>query len=139
MVPNFYGIKLFKKQINTDFFLFKTARAYESYMLTQMLGPRALTNIQGEIWDNRRNQYRRGRRWWNAYLLFYENIDEVSINDLSQGLSDFSVNSSNSESFCCPQIDRRQLPPIMPSHIRQEVEQQNAAMRHQEKSLKKYF
>ena len=51
---------------------------------------------QGEIWDNRRNSYRRGRRWWNAYLLFYENMEEVSIADLSQGLSDISVNSSNS-------------------------------------------
>ena len=69
---------------------------------------------QGEIWDNRRNSYRRGRRWWNAYLLFYENMEEVSINDLSQGLSDMSVNSSNSESFCVPQVDRRQVPPIMP-------------------------
>ena len=70
---------------------------------------------QGEIWDTRRNSYRRGRRWWNAYLLFYENMEEVSMNDLSQGLSDMSVNSSNSESFCVPAIDRRQLPPIMPS------------------------
>ena len=62
---------------------------------------------QGEIWDQRRGNYRRGRRWWNAYLLFYENIDEdlnESLNNISQGLSDMSVNSSNSESFCVPQV-----------------------------------
>ena len=63
--------------------------------------------IQGEIWDPRRGSYRRGRRWWNAYLLFYESVDEAindAVQDISQGLSDMSVNSSNSESFCVPQV-----------------------------------
>ena len=62
---------------------------------------------QGEIWDQGRRSYRRGRRWWNAYLLFYENVEESineSLNDISQGLSDVSISSSNSESFCVPQV-----------------------------------
>ena len=48
-------------------------------------------------------------------MLFYESVDEAlndTVHDISQGLSDMSVNSSNSESFCVPQVGQKCSKPL---------------------------
>lgn len=99
---------------NSKWLKFDDCEVSEIDLSDEQLAGECFGGDQGEFWDGRRNQSRRGRRWWNAYLLFYESIEESSIQNLSQGLSDISVNSSTSESFCVPAVDRRQMPVTMP-------------------------
>lgn len=99
---------------NSKWLKFDDCEVSEIDLSDEQLAGECFGGDQGEFWDGRRNQSARGRRWWNAYLLFYESIEETSIQNLSQGLSDISVNSSTSESFCVPAVDRRQMPVTMP-------------------------
>lgn len=103
---------------NSKWLKFDDCEVSEIDLSDEQLAGECFGGDQGEFWDGRRNQSARGRRWWNAYLLFYESIEETSIQNLSQGLSDISVNSSTSESFCVPAVDRRQMPVTMPRYLR---------------------
>lgn len=39
-----------------------------------------------------RMSYRRQKRWWNAYILFYERIDEEdSVEDVNKAVQDLSI------------------------------------------------
>lgn len=136
---HYYSFVRESSEPNSKWLKFDDCDVTEMELSDEQLASECFGGDQGDFWDSRRNQSRRGRRWWNAYLLFYESIEETSVHELSQGLSDISVNSSTSESFCVPAIDRRQLPTTMPSHIKQEVEQQNAEMRHQRMMFSQEF
>ncbi|XP_025080256.1 LOW QUALITY PROTEIN: probable ubiquitin carboxyl-terminal hydrolase FAF-X [Pomacea canaliculata] len=52
----------------------------------------------GEVYDHmlKRSAFRRQKRWWNAYILFYERIDEVK-EDLSKDIQKLSINESSTE------------------------------------------
>ena len=43
-----------------------------------------------------RSAFRRQKRWWNAYILFYERIDDT-IGDLSKEMQKLSVGNTGAE------------------------------------------
>ncbi|XP_039770608.1 probable ubiquitin carboxyl-terminal hydrolase FAF-X isoform X4 [Ornithorhynchus anatinus] len=74
----------------------------------------------GEVFDHmmKRMSYRRQKRWWNAYILFYERMDTVDKdNDLIKYISELSVSSKPH------QIK-------MPSAIERSVRKQNVQFMH---------
>lgn len=56
----------------------------------------------GEIYDNnlKRMQYRRQKRWWNAYMLFYTRCDQKPIQPIKACVEQFSL--AESRSFVLP-------------------------------------
>lgn len=73
----------------------------------------------GEVFDHmmKRMSYRRQKRWWNAYLLFYERVDVMKSYELSKSLHDLSLGSS----FAGPKL---------PKHIEQLVQDKNIEFMH---------
>lgn len=61
--------------------------------------------FQGEIYDPiaKRMQFRRQKRWWNAYLLFYERIEEFDSNTVSNS------NQSRAPMQICKSVQRENL------------------------------
>ncbi|XP_039251519.2 ubiquitin carboxyl-terminal hydrolase 9X-like [Styela clava] len=73
----------------------------------------------GEVFDHmmKRMSYRRQKRWWNAYLLFYERVDVTRSYELSKSLHDLSLGSSFNG-------------PKLPKHVEQLVQDQNIEFMH---------
>jgi ubiquitin carboxyl-terminal hydrolase 9/24 len=46
----------------------------------------------GEVFDHmlKRMSYRRQKRWWNAYMLFYTRLD-VELNNLTRSFNELSL------------------------------------------------
>ena len=46
----------------------------------------------GEVYDHmlKRSAFRRQKRWWNAYILFYERIDD-SVDSITKDLQKVSI------------------------------------------------
>ncbi|XP_036316314.1 probable ubiquitin carboxyl-terminal hydrolase FAF-X isoform X8 [Pipistrellus kuhlii] len=74
----------------------------------------------GEVFDHmmKRMSYRRQKRWWNAYILFYERLDTIDQGDeLVRYISELAVTSRP-----------RQI--VMPSAIERSVRKQNVQFMH---------
>lgn len=74
----------------------------------------------GEVFDHmmKRMSYRRQKRWWNAYILFYERLDTIDQGDeLVRYISELTVSSRP-----------RQI--VMPSAIERSVRKQNVQFMH---------
>ncbi|XP_019504479.1 PREDICTED: probable ubiquitin carboxyl-terminal hydrolase FAF-X [Hipposideros armiger] len=74
----------------------------------------------GEVFDHmmKRMSYRRQKRWWNAYILFYERLDTIDQGDeLIRYISELSVTT-------------RPHQIIMPSAIERSVRKQNVQFMH---------
>lgn len=58
-------------------------------------------DYMGEIYDNnlKRMQYRRQKRWWNAYMLFYTRCDHKTI-QFEQSVEQLSL--AESRNFVLP-------------------------------------
>lgn len=58
-------------------------------------------DYMGEIYDNnlKRMQYRRQKRWWNAYMLFYTRCDHRPV-PYEQGVEQLSL--AESKNFVLP-------------------------------------
>lgn len=74
----------------------------------------------GEVFDHvvKRMSYRRQKRWWNAYILFYTKEDI----DISNRMSDLTIN----EPVSCPSL----TPLSMPLAIERSVRKQNIKFQH---------
>uniref|UniRef100_F6YDL2 USP domain-containing protein n=1 Tax=Ciona intestinalis TaxID=7719 RepID=F6YDL2_CIOIN len=66
-------------------------------------------DYMGEVFDHmvKRMQYRRQKRWWNAYLLFYERVDVLKDYELSKSIHNLSLGSSFEGSNLPKVIERR--------------------------------
>jgi ubiquitin carboxyl-terminal hydrolase 9/24 len=78
----------------------------------------------GEVFDHvvKRMSYRRQKRWWNAYILFYTKEDI----DISNRMSELTVNesvSSTSSASPTPSLS-------MPLAIERSVRKQNIKFQH---------
>lgn len=53
-------------------------------------------DYMGEVYDNnlKRMQFRRQKRWWNAYMLFYTRIDQNAIKSQIQQIEQLSLAES---------------------------------------------
>lgn len=74
----------------------------------------------GEVFDHmmKRMSYRRQKRWWNAYILFYERLDTIDQGDeLVRYISELAVTS-------------RPHQIVMPSAIERSVRKQNVQFMH---------
>uniref|UniRef100_A0A673U6K4 ubiquitinyl hydrolase 1 n=1 Tax=Suricata suricatta TaxID=37032 RepID=A0A673U6K4_SURSU len=73
----------------------------------------------GEVFDHmmKRMSYRRQKRWWNAYILFYERLDTIDQGDLIRYISELAVTT-------------RPHQIIMPSAIERSVRKQNVQFMH---------
>lgn len=49
-------------------------------------------DYMGEVFDHmlKRMSYRRQKRWWNAYILFYRRVD-MEISTISRSLNEFTL------------------------------------------------
>lgn len=73
----------------------------------------------GEVYDNtlKRMQYRRQKRWWNAYMLFYTRVDQTPTK-YPQTIEQLSLAES------------RNCVPTMPPSIERSVRTQNIKFLH---------
>ena len=74
----------------------------------------------GEVFDHmmKRMSYRRQKRWWNAYILFYERLDTIDQGDeLIRYISELAITA-------------RPHQIIMPSAIERSVRKQNVQFMH---------
>ncbi|XP_022160014.1 probable ubiquitin carboxyl-terminal hydrolase FAF-X [Myzus persicae] len=89
----------------------------EEEMKTQCFGG----DYMGEVFDHalKRTSYRRQKRWWNAYMLFYTKVDcnkELLVN----GMRNLNLSDRRSSNSCIK----------MPSCIKRSVQQQNIRFLH---------
>ncbi|XP_053404353.1 probable ubiquitin carboxyl-terminal hydrolase FAF-X isoform X2 [Mercenaria mercenaria] len=72
----------------------------------------------GEVFDHmlKRMTYRRQKRWWNAYILFYERVDDVEDEKISKTIQDLSISNPK---------------PKMPKTIEKCVRKQNIMFMHE--------
>ncbi|KAK0066423.1 ubiquitin carboxyl-terminal hydrolase FAF-X isoform X1 [Biomphalaria pfeifferi] len=85
----------------------------------------------GEVYDHmlKRSAFRRQKRWWNAYILFYERLDEANVvEDISRDMNSLSLATSS-------------LPPIkMPAAIEKVVRRGNIRFMHEKSQFSsEYF
>ncbi|KAL4220567.1 putative ubiquitin carboxyl-terminal hydrolase FAF-X [Mactra antiquata] len=71
----------------------------------------------GEVFDHmlKRMTYRRQKRWWNAYILFYERVEEIDEDKISKNIQDLSITQK----------------PKMPKAIEKCVRKQNIMFMHE--------
>lgn len=51
-------------------------------------------DYMGEVFDHmlKRMSYRRQKRWWNAYILFYRRVDSMEINNtITRSLNELTL------------------------------------------------
>ncbi|XP_059175144.1 probable ubiquitin carboxyl-terminal hydrolase FAF-X isoform X4 [Physella acuta] len=84
----------------------------------------------GEVYDHmlKRSAFRRQKRWWNAYILFYERIDEIKEEEISKEMSSLSIVANS-------------IPPIkMPQAIEKVVRRGNIRFMHEKSQFSaEYF
>jgi ubiquitin carboxyl-terminal hydrolase 9/24 len=94
-------------------------------------------DYMGEVFDPmlKRTTYRRQKRWWNAYMLFYTRHD-VEENDLSKAMNELKI-SNVVDKLICRQVlvesflaDRKETHLKMPVAIENSIRKQNIKFLH---------